>query len=197
MAINPDPNAPRPARPHAGDSGETSLLSGQRVRKDSPFIEAVGVLDELGALLSLIRTEPLAPVNKAALETIQKKLFDVSACVINPVETIPCCLNERPSKTAGLVTVHDVEDLEKEIARRTAILKPIHHFILPGTNRVSALLHVARTTARRAERRVVSLSNLDPSVRPILLAWLNRLSELLFAMARYETPEERTSNFDV
>lgn len=191
MAINPDSGGRSFVRSGSGDGGDTSLFSGERVRKDSPFIEAVGTLDELGALLGLIRTESLDSDNAETLKKIQKKLFDVSACVINPVPTIPCIENGLRAKTARLVSECDVEDLESKINRVAAKLTPIHDFLLPGENRVSALLHVARTVARRAERRVVALPNLDRTVRPILLAWLNRLSELLFALARFETPDQR------
>lgn len=186
MAINSDSTPRFP--PHRGDSGDTSLLTGERARKDSPNIEAAGTLDELNALLGLVRTENLSPEDQATLLAVQTKLFDVSACVVDPMPPVPCC--ETSSKTALLLSDADLLFLDTEIARRRKRLKPLHHFLLPGENRPSALLHVARTVARRAERRAVALHNINESVRPILLAWLNRLSELLFTMARCLAPEE-------
>lgn len=163
-----------------GDAGETGLLGPRRVRKDHPRVDACGAVDELNAHLGLARVECASVAALAGLvpilERLQHRLFDVGAeLAVDPQQARP------PS--VPLVGRADVEWLEQQIDALEEGLPPLSQFILPGGGRAGAALHVARTVARRAERRVVALSGVEP-VRKEVLAFLNRLSDLLFVMAR-------------
>jgi cob(I)alamin adenosyltransferase len=179
-----------------GDRGETGLIDGSRVSKDEARVVAYGEIDELQAQLGLIRAEIDAsaaapPAARAALEngaptdpspllrTIQKDLFSLSARLADPKDRIA----ERKEK---VVTGDDrILALEREIDAREEALPPLRAFILAGGSPRGARLHLARTVCRRAERAVVKLMRATP-VDPVLVAYLNRLSDLLFVMARYE-----------
>jgi cob(I)alamin adenosyltransferase len=160
-----------------GDRGETSLFGGQRVRKDDPRVEAYGDVDELnaviGSALAEIRDEDL----REMLETVQRSLFDLGAELATPDP------ERREEKGIRRVSDSDVEALEQAIDRLDTELEPLRVFVLPGGERAAALLHHARTVCRRAERRVVGLSEEDGSAE-IPLRYLNRLSDLLFTIAR-------------
>ncbi|MGE5674780.1 MAG: cob(I)yrinic acid a,c-diamide adenosyltransferase [Mycobacterium leprae] len=160
-----------------GDRGETSLRWGERIPKDNLRVEAYGTVDETNAAVGLalsllpVAASPLAD----KLRQIQRELFDVGAD-----------LAARPDRaTSGQpkVQVALVTQLEQAIDELTATLPPLKHFILPGGTPAASALHVARTVCRRAERRVVSLMAVEP-VDPILLQYLNRLSDYLFVAAR-------------
>jgi len=159
-----------------GDTGETGLFGGQRVSKASDRVEAYGDLDELMSALGVARAEadPTDPLH-ALLGGIQSRLFDLGAEVANG-----------KGKDLGipLVGEEDVVQLEGEIDRAEAQLAPLRTFVLPGGCRLAAALHVGRTVCRRAERRVVALGALEGPVRPEILRYLNRLSDLLFVLAR-------------
>lgn len=169
-----------------GDEGETGLYGGPRVRKDHLRIEAFGAVDELNALLGLARCEPLdgnSAENScgnssgeidALLARIQSELFDLGAELATP---------DPQRRGTKLITAEHVARLEAAIDECDARLPPLKAFILPGGVRAAALLHVARTVCRRAERRVVSLAAIE-SVSPDLVVYLNRLSDLLFVLAR-------------
>ncbi|HEY8498530.1 MAG TPA: cob(I)yrinic acid a,c-diamide adenosyltransferase [Limnochordales bacterium] len=163
-----------------GDAGETGLLGPRRVRKDHPRVEACGALDELSAHLGWARAEcsavPALAEVAAVLERVQHRLLDVGAeLALDPAQPSP-----PPVPRVGAA---EVAWMESEIDRHQARLPPLTAFILPGGSRAAAALHVARTVARRAERRVVALSGGEP-VRAEVLAFLNRLSDLLFVLAR-------------
>lgn len=167
-----------------GDAGSTELRTGERVSKVSPRIESYGTVDELNALLGTIRPSGLADVDED-LGAIQNDLHVIQAELANPdsERDDPC------------VTAADVERLEDWIDRYDEELDPLQHFILPGGSEMGARLHHARTVSRRAERRVIALHETEPVADP-LLAYLNRLSDLLFVLARVvnareEIPEER------
>lgn len=163
-----------------GDAGETGLIGPRRVRKDHPRVDACGTIDELNAHLGWARAEcesdPALADLVSLLEALQRRLFDVGAeLAVDPQQDRP------PS--VPMVGPADVEWLERQIDALEQQLPPLSHFVLPGGARAGAALHVARTVARRAERRVVALSGAEP-VRGDVLAFLNRLSDLLFVMAR-------------
>ena len=159
-----------------GDTGDTSLFDKSRVSKADPRVAAYGEVDELNAVLGAAGATCADADLREALEGIQRQLFAVGARLADPSARIA----ERVTK-AG-VREEDVERLEQLIDRLEMDLPPLRRFILPGGGTAGALLHVARTVCRRAERRVVSLG--EGSVEPIIVRYLNRLSDLLFVMAR-------------
>lgn len=159
-----------------GDAGETGLFAGPRVRKDSPRIEAYGTVDELNAQLGVVR-QLATPVDQGIerlVADIQNDLFDLGAQLASPT-----------GKAGRGVTTGQIEALERAIDQYEGRLDPLSDFILPGGSPAAAALHVARTVCRRAERRVVELSGAaGESVAPEAIAYLNRLSDLLFVLAR-------------
>jgi len=171
-----------------GDDGTTQLCGGPRIAKDDPHIEACGTVDELNTLLGLVRAESLPEDIDRLLERLQHELFAVGAE-----------LATRGSARAGFVRIGDrhVERLEQEIDFFQASVSPLQQFILPGGVRAAALLHVARTTCRRTERRVVSLDATSGGSHPVsgIIRFLNRLGDLLFVLprvlnARANVPDE-------
>jgi cob(I)alamin adenosyltransferase len=155
-----------------GDAGETSLGSGERVAKDDARIEAYGDVDELNALLGVALARGAAA---DPLERIQNDLFDVGADLAVPLSD---------TKRQRLrVTAEQVAWLEQRCDEANADLPMLRSFILPGGTETAALLHLARTVCRRAERRVVTLAGRE-EVNPQARAYLNRLSDLLFILAR-------------
>jgi len=159
----------------AGDAGETSLFDQTRVSKGDPRVDAYGEVDELNAALGAARAAGLDADLTGVLDAIQKELFAIGARLADPSHRI-----------AARVTKADVVDtqiarLEATIDRLEETLPPLRRFILPGGSPGGSLLHLARTICRRAERRVVSLP--EP-VDPVIVVYLNRLSDLLFVMAR-------------
>lgn len=159
-----------------GDAGETSLFDNTRVSKADPRVDAYGEVDEVNACLGAALALGVGDDVTAVLTTVQKDLFAVGARLADPSSRIA----ERVSKAA--VTAGQIELLERTIDRLETELPPLRRFILPGGSPAGALLHLARTVCRRAERRVVALG--ADSVEPGVLVYLNRLSDLLFVMAR-------------
>jgi cob(I)alamin adenosyltransferase len=159
-----------------GDAGETSLFDNTRVSKADPRVDAYGEVDELNASLGAARAAGMDDDVAASLESIQKDLFAIGARLADPTERIA----GRVTKAA--VGDADVERLEQTIDRLDAEVPPLRRFILPGGSPAGSLLHLARTVCRRAERRVIALG--PGAVEPILIVYLNRLSDLLFVMAR-------------
>ena len=159
-----------------GDAGETSLFDQTRVSKADARVDAYGEVDELNACLGTARAAGIDADIAASLEAIQKQLFALGARLADPASRIA----GRVTKAA--VTEADVETLERTIDGLEAELPPLRRFILPGGSAAGAHLHLARTVCRRAERRVIALG--AEAVEPILVVYLNRLSDLLFVMAR-------------
>ena len=165
----------------SGDSGETGLFGGPRVGKDDARVEAYGAVDELNALLGVVRARNAAAARPDAevdgfLAVLQQRLFAVGAELATPPEA-------RARASLPPVEPAWVEEMERRIDAWEAALEPLRRFVLPGGDEVAALLHQARTVCRRAERRVVALHRGVP-VAPEVLAFLNRLADLLFVLAR-------------
>jgi cob(I)alamin adenosyltransferase len=158
-----------------GDTGETSLFDNSRVSKADPRVDAYGEVDELNACLGAAIAAGLGDL-AAVVETIQRDLFAVGARLADPSSRIA----DRVTKAA--VTAERIAALEATIDRLETELSPLKRFILPGGSPAGSLLHLARTVCRRAERRVVALG--ADSVEPDVIIYLNRLSDLLFVMAR-------------
>jgi cob(I)alamin adenosyltransferase len=158
-----------------GDTGETSLFGGTRARKDDPRVDAYGEVDELNAWLGLARASSIDPELATALQHLQRDLFALGAQLADPADKIAARVTK-----AALVD-DDVARLERLIDKMEDELPPLRRFILAGGAPAGAALHVARTVCRRAERRIVAL---DPPVDPVLLRYVNRLSDLLFVLAR-------------
>lgn len=160
-----------------GDRGDTGLGDGTRVPKDADRVAAYGDVDELNSVLGLLLAQVPDFAEPGLIRTIQNDLFDVGADL---------CVPQPPDEAAGAalrVTAAQAERLERSIDRVNADLTPLKSFILPGGSAASAWLHLARTVCRRAERTVVTLSRSE-SVNPEVIVYLNRLSDLLFVMAR-------------
>jgi len=157
-----------------GDDGETGLFGGPRVRKDAPRIEAYGAVDELNAVLGLARAETLPPDVDVLLASIQNGLFDLGAELATP----------EPAKMGvGTVGESQIAKLETAIDHYEATLPSLKQFVLPGGSRAAAALHIGRTVCRRAERRAIALAAVEP-ISSQLIIYLNRLSDLLFVLAR-------------
>ena len=168
-----------------GDTGETSLFDNTRVSKADPRVDAYGEVDEvnacLGAAIAAIKEGPAEAGHdegyvQDVLQTIQKDLFAVGARLADPSSRIAGRV------TKASITTQQIELLEATIDRLEEELPPLRRFILPGGSSAGALLHLARTVCRRAERRVIGLG--PDAVEAGVIIYLNRLSDLLFVMAR-------------
>lgn len=159
-----------------GDSGKTSLIGGTRVPKNHAKIEAYGTIDELNSWMGLVKEGSKQNELHSFIENIQVQLFNIAALLAEDKEASKMQL---PSLEAV-----EVEALEKSIDAMSAVLPPLKNFVLPGGSVENANAHVARCVCRRAERLVVALNELE-SVDPLILQYLNRLSDWLFVFARY------------
>jgi cob(I)alamin adenosyltransferase len=158
-----------------GDDGSTGLLGGVRVSKSAARVGAYGAVDELNAVIGWVRAaQPDADVDEV-LASVQEGCFRAGAF-----------LASAPGADPGVAAISsaDVEGFERAIDRCEDGLPPLRTFVLPGGGEVGARLHVARTVCRRAERDVVALARAEP-VDPAIVVWLNRLSDLLFVLARW------------
>jgi cob(I)alamin adenosyltransferase len=161
-----------------GDAGQTGLGDGTRVAKDHPRVTAYGTVDELNAALGVLLVYlPADSAHADLLRSIQNDLFDVGADLC-----VPPAADEPPGKTLRVVA-GQVSRLETAIDRLNESLEPLRSFVLPGGTVPAAHCHVARTVCRRAERDVVALMGQE-AVNPQVLVYLNRLSDLLFVLAR-------------
>jgi cob(I)alamin adenosyltransferase len=152
-----------------GDDGTTGLGDGSRTAKDSPRVEAFGAVDELNSLIGQLLTGVLPDEIRGELTAIQHNLFDIGGELCIPGHRV--------------ITDGQVEHLERCLDRLNADLEPLKEFILPGGTASAAVCHVARAVCRRAERRVVSLARAE-AVNEAVVHYLNRLSDLLFVVAR-------------
>ena len=160
-----------------GDDGTSGLVDGSRCNKAEPRFEAIGSVDELNSALGLVAVALAGGAHEAAIARIQNDLFDLGADLATPGSDFA------PSEMVLRIVSAQVDWLEHEIDRLNESLTPLTSFILPGGGEAAARLHLARSLARRAERHTVALANGEP-VNPALLAYLNRLSDYLFVLAR-------------
>ena len=156
-----------------GDAGETSLGDGSRVSKLDARIAAFGAVDELNALLGLVLAAELPDRLRPWLERIQNELFDVGADLSVPLDRADRLRVEQPA----------IDELEHLCDEANADLSELRSFVLPGGTEAAARLHVARTVCRRAEREAL-FADREHGVNPLVLRYLNRLSDLLFILAR-------------
>lgn len=161
-----------------GDDGTTGLVQGPRRKKHDIRVDAYGEVDETNAILGRVRlhTADLTRMDQT-LNRIQNDLFDLGADLATPGES-------KKDVPALRITDAQVDWLETEIDFHNDLLQPLTSFILPGGTALAADLHVARTISRRAERRVAALMDAEPDTNPVTMRYLNRLSDLLFVLAR-------------
>lgn len=152
-----------------GDAGTTGLGDGSRVSKDSARIAAIGEIDELNSTLGLLLCEAVPPAVAGSLTEVQHDLFDLGGELSIPGHQV--------------VTDEHVARIERDVERFNADLSPLREFVLPGGSRAAAIAHVARTVCRRAERALVHVGEAEPVGEPAR-RYLNRLSDLLFVLAR-------------
>ena len=161
-----------------GDQGETGLFGGGRVPKDHPRVEAYGDIDELNAVLGMVRAVELMPRIDEVLVPVQRDLFSIGALLATPHPE-----KRQQQLEKARIDEERVQQLERAIDDGERELEPLRAFILPGGTPKSAALHVARTVCRRAERRVIGLHR-EAELPQIVIKYLNRLSDLLFVLAR-------------
>jgi cob(I)alamin adenosyltransferase len=160
-----------------GDDGTTGLGDGSRVPKDDARVEAYGTLDELNSVMGVLLAEDLPPDIAAALQPIQHELFDLGSEFCLPVYKA--------------ITAEHVQRLENTLDKFNDTLPPLKEFILPGGSRAAAVCHLARTVCRRAERRAWTLHQQHPQ-NPESIKYLNRLSDLLFVLARVIARQDKS-----
>jgi cob(I)alamin adenosyltransferase len=196
MASNPPPQQsaaamldrmPRLTRIYTktGDEGLTGLGGGRRVAKDSPRVRAYGTVDELNSAIGVALAMGLSDRLAAVLGPIQNELFDLGSDLCWPED------DERRERIPTVQPKH-VKRLERLIDELNEVVGPLTNFILPGGSPGAAALHLARTVCRRAEREAITLSHEEP-IGALVLPYLNRLSDALFVMARYENHERGVS----
>ncbi len=157
-----------------GDDGSTGLFAGERVSKNHPRMEVCGTLDELNALLGAALAAKPAPEPATLLLEIQRQIFSLGAD-----------LATAGGKSTTRIGESEVKFLEAEIDRMTAVLPELKNFILPGGTPAAAQIHVARAVCRRCERNLVAMARSEPCPENSLI-YLNRLSDFLFTLARFE-----------
>jgi cob(I)alamin adenosyltransferase len=168
-----------------GDDGTTGLFGGARVKKCSLRVTAYGTVDEANAFIGLARSTGLERDTDAILEQVQVDLFTLGA-------ELACVPGKEDKLKMTPIDEPDVERLEQAIDHAESKVEPLKYFVLPGGSAQAAALHVARTVARRAEREVLRLD--DKPARPVILRYLNRLSDLLFVLARRANVEAKVAD---
>jgi len=151
----------------SGDNGETGLVTGERISKSSIRIDSIGSIDELNSFIGLSLTEEIPKIIRDVLHIIQHNLFDIGSELASPGH--------------NTIKEEKVKYLERSIDDLTSRLAILREFILPGGCKAAAQIHVARAMCRKAERTCIALGNVNPTT----LRYLNRLSDLLFTIARY------------
>lgn len=164
-----------------GDIGKTGVFGGKRTDKDHPRIECIGTMDELNSTIGLLRARLGADHEwQPNLHKVQKDLMDMMSHLARPSDSKRENKNNRPEDGATFCETW-IDELESNMN------EPSDYFLLPGGNEISAMCHVIRTQIRRSERRLVSLAKVDPEcVEPYIAAYINRLSDLFFTLARSE-----------
>jgi cob(I)alamin adenosyltransferase len=168
-----------------GDDGTTGLFGGGRVKKASGRVDAYGTVDELNSTLGVARAAKLEAETEAILAQVQVDLFTLGA-------ELACVPGKESKLNMPLLSQGDAERLEQAIDRAETHVQPLTYFVLPGGTPQAAALHVARTVCRRAERAVLALD--DAPARSELVVYLNRLSDLLFVLARRANAEAKVDD---
>jgi len=168
-----------------GDDGTTGLFGGARVKKASPRVEAYGTVDELNSVVGVARAARLDPESEAVLARVQVDLFTLGA-------ELACVPGKEAKLNMPLLTPADAERLEKAIDSAETHVEPLKFFVLPCGSPQAAALHLARTVCRRAERALLALD--DAPARGELVIYLNRLSDLLFVLARRANAEAKVED---
>jgi cob(I)alamin adenosyltransferase len=169
-----------------GDKGTTGLFGGKRVSKDFEQIEAYGTVDELNSYIGLLRDciEESSIDNKEKilerLIIVQDRLFTIGSHLATDIDKL-----EKVKEMLPLLYDEDITFLEESIDEMESELEPMKYFILPGGHKIVSHCHVARCICRRAERKVVKFSKVQPEIEPHILPYLNRLSDFLFVLGRY------------
>ncbi|GAB3313238.1 cob(I)yrinic acid a,c-diamide adenosyltransferase [Larkinella ripae] len=159
-----------------GDTGQTSLIGGRRVSKAHHRIDAYGTVDELNSWIGLVRDQPVNETRKELLKEIQDRLFTIGAeLATDPEKTV--------KKPLPAIQDSDVEALEAAMDAMDAHLPELRAFVLPGGHQAVSFAHLARTVCRRAERLVIALND-EETVDPLVIQYLNRLSDYLFVLSR-------------
>ena len=176
-----------------GDKGETDLLGGSAARKDSLKVESYGCVDEASSFIGVARYYCKNKVIKERLKEVQNKLLVLGGFLAS---------DERGKEMMkDQIKEEDIKLLEDYIDEYNQKLPPLKHFILPGDEEVAIHFHVARTVVRRAERRIVSLTAQEPDLNPLIQKDVNRLSDLMFVLARYseevENKKWKSSNLNI
>lgn len=162
-----------------GDKGKTSLFNGQRVSKSDLRVDTYGTIDELNSVIGVVLSIKYKVLSiKKELIRIQNDLLDIGSALANPQGVALQSLEKR------------VKEFEKFIDQMTAKMPPLSNFILPGGGKTGSFLHLARAISRRAERKIVALNNKEKIDKNIII-YLNRLSDLLFTMARFANFKEK------
>ncbi|MDE6488203.1 MAG: cob(I)yrinic acid a,c-diamide adenosyltransferase [Paramuribaculum sp.] len=168
-----------------GDLGTTSLVGGQRALKHSVRIEAYGTVDELNSSIGLITASPdIEKAERDFLTTVQSRLFDIGSCL--------ACPPDGEFQLSSGITPEVLSGIEHEIDRLDEKLPRMDSFVLPAGTELAARCHMARTVCRRAERRITALDESEP-VGSEILAYVNRLSDYLFILARYSNVSQGIS----
>lgn len=165
-----------------GDAGQTSLYGGQKVSKASTRIASYGTVDELNSVLGMAISESISDQGKAYLNSIQHQLFVLGADLATPISR-----EVRISRISSA----EVEFLEQSIDEMETQLPPLKNFILPGGTKAGATLHYSRTVCRRAERITIECSK-EEELSPLSIVYLNRLSDFLFVLGRFENHSSGT-----
>lgn len=162
-----------------GDDGQTGLFGGGRVAKDNARVEAYGDVDELNAFIGQARSAVMMPRIDEVLAPIQRDLFSIGALLATPHPE-----KHKEQLEKARITDKRIGQLEQAIDDAEEELEPLKAFIMPGGTAKAAALHVARTVCRRAERKIIALQHTGESVPQVVIVYLNRLSDLLFVLAR-------------
>lgn len=166
-----------------GDKGTTGLLDGSRTRKDSARVESYGTIDELNSVLGFAKNFIEDSSIYEKVHTIQRELFAVASALADP----------SGKKYPSTITEDHIHRFESWIDEYVAKMNPAAKFIVPGSSKSSGALHIARTVCRRAERLMVSLDQTEP-VEPLLMKYVNRLSDVIYTFARYLEEQQELVN---
>ena len=161
-----------------GDAGKTSLIGGTKVPKSHLRIETYGTVDELNSYIGLVGDMIADVQSKTVLKEIQDRLFTIGS-------SLACDPDKEPLMKMPDLKETDVELLEKEIDKMNEVLPPMKFFVLPGGNVAVSTIHVVRCVCRRAERLCVNMQEHELFVDPLVIKYINRLSDYLFVLARY------------